>query len=106
MCDTDRGGSSADALTTPPILGTTRQALVGQEVVITLFDNSTRTGTVQNVDPVNFSVALLKVSAAVQQRTFASAAPWKRNQKKRLFFAPAAIPTQDPKNPPKNRTEK
>jgi len=37
------------------------KALLGQEVVVTLGDTSTRTGIVYNVDPVNFSVALLKV---------------------------------------------
>jgi len=36
------------------------KALLGQEVVVTLGDASTRTGIVYNVDPVNFSVALLK----------------------------------------------
>eukprot|EP00227_Mantoniella_beaufortii_P009496 CAMPEP_0197595432 /NCGR_PEP_ID=MMETSP1326-20131121/22854_1 /TAXON_ID=1155430 /ORGANISM="Genus nov. species nov., Strain RCC2288" /LENGTH=187 /DNA_ID=CAMNT_0043161793 /DNA_START=217 /DNA_END=777 /DNA_ORIENTATION=- len=36
------------------------KALLGQEVVITLADGSTRTGTVYTVDPVNFTVALLK----------------------------------------------
>ena len=37
------------------------QALLGQDVVLTLADGTTRTGTVYTVDPVNFSVALLKV---------------------------------------------
>lgn len=36
------------------------KALLGQEVVVTLGDASTRTGIVYTVDPVNFSVALLK----------------------------------------------
>jgi len=47
------------ALTVSPPLP--HQALLGQEVVVTLGDASTRTGIVYNVDPVNFSVALLKV---------------------------------------------
>ena len=47
------------ALTASPPLP--HQALLGQEVVVTLGDTSTRTGIVYNVDPVNFSVALLKV---------------------------------------------
>ena len=47
------------ALTASPSLP--HQALLGQEVVVTLGDTSTRTGIVYNVDPVNFSVALLKV---------------------------------------------
>ena len=98
MCDTDRGGSSADALTTPPILGTTRQALVGQEVVITLFDNSTRTGTVQNVDPVNFSVALLKVSAAVQQH-IRSGRPLEKKPKKTAVFCARRHPDAGPQKP-------
>ena len=50
---------SAMALTVSPPLP--HQALLGQEVVVTLGDASTRTGIVYNVDPVNFSVALLKV---------------------------------------------
>jgi len=37
------------------------QGLLGQEVVLTLADGSPRTGTVYTVDPINFSVALLKV---------------------------------------------
>lgn len=37
------------------------QGLLGQEVVLTLADGSSRTGTVYTVDPINFSVALLKV---------------------------------------------
>ena len=39
------------------------QALLGQEVVITLADGSTRTGTVYTVDPVHYTVALLMVRA-------------------------------------------
>ena len=50
---------AARALTASPPLP--HQALLGQEVVVTLGDTSTRTGIVYNVDPVNFSVALLKV---------------------------------------------
>lgn len=44
-----------------PLFPPTHQALLGQEVVVTLGDASTRTGIVYTVDPVNFSVALLKV---------------------------------------------
>lgn len=46
-----------------PIRPLRAQSLIGQEVVITLEDASTRRGTVYNVDPVNFCVALLKVRA-------------------------------------------
>lgn len=51
-----------------PLFPPTHQALLGQEVVVTLGDASTRTGIVYTVDPVNFSVALLKVGGTHADR--------------------------------------
>ena len=51
-----------------PLFPPTHQALLGQEVVVTLGDASTRTGIVYTVDPVNFSVALLKVGTHAGRR--------------------------------------
>lgn len=51
-----------------PLFPPTHQALLGQEVVVTLGDASTRTGIVYTVDPVNFSVALLKVRTHAGRR--------------------------------------
>ena len=41
--------------------------LRGQDVIITLSDESTRQGTVHNVDPINFTVALLKVRPSARR---------------------------------------
>lgn len=49
------------------------KALIGQEVIITLGDASTRMGIVYTVDPVNFSVALLKPRRALIKGQPASA---------------------------------
>ena len=43
------------------------QSLRGQDVIITLSDESTRQGTVHNVDPINFTVALLKVRPSARR---------------------------------------
>jgi hypothetical protein len=57
-----------------PLFPPTHQALLGQEVVVTLGDASTRTGIVYTVDPVNFSVALLKVRRNTRRQT--TGVPW------------------------------
>jgi hypothetical protein len=67
---------TAGALRRPPVplFPPTHQALLGQEVVVTLGDASTRTGIVYTVDPVNFSVALLKVRRNTRRQT--TGVPW------------------------------
>ena len=59
--ETNRENRRSVATFHSPFPSLFQQSLLGQEVVITLGDASTRQGTMFNVDPVNLSVALRKV---------------------------------------------
>ena len=76
------------------------QSLRGQDVIITLSDESTRQGTVHNVDPINFTVALLKVRPSARRRRFAPTLPWKWRRRKRRRSCGGTRPTARPKLAP------